>query len=276
MQIDTMPSPGGKVVKPLIPAILLVVVLGVFITQKFGFSWGSIQLSSPSTITVTGFADGSQLNQKAHFYAAVTTENVDKDQAVKELTEKTNKLVAEVKNFGIEDKNIKTQNLQVYEFEDIVYEGDEKSTMIGQEIDLMYRPDRPYKTVKKWRATNSLAITVEDAAKASELSTLLINSEATDVNGPSFEAGDTAELENELLAKAMENAQQKAEIILQGSKQKVVKILQVSETGSNQYYPMYKNMMYATGAMADTVESINLEPGSQEVSKTINVVFEIR
>ncbi len=271
-----MPTPLQNKPKNLfLPILLIVLVAGVFLTQVRGFSWGTIQLASPATITVTGHADGSQLNQKAHFYATVNAENVDKDQAVKELTEKTNALVDKVKNFGIEAKNIKTQNLQVYEYEDILYEGDNE--IMPMESDLMYRvPGRPYKTVKKWKASNSLSITVEDASKSSELSTLLINSDATDVSGPSFEAGDTAELEKELLAEAMKDAEAKANTILKDSKQKIVKIIQVSESGYIQPYPIaYKTMLpMAGGGMEDM--AINLEPGSQEMTKTITVIFEIR
>jgi len=261
--------------------IFLIIIGGFFLTKKFGFSWGTLQLSSPDTISVTGFADGSQLNQKASFRATITTENVDKDIATKELTSKTNDLIDQIKDFGIESKDIKTQNLSIYEFEDIVYEGDVDDNPgivdYSNEREMMMYPDRPRKTVKKWRATNSLVITVENIDKAADLSDLLLNSEATNVNGPSFEAGDTAELEKELLEKAMKNAQEKAETILKNSKQRVVKIIQVSE-GSGGYYPMYqKSILPMTGGgMMDTMESIQLEPGSQEMSKTVTVTFEIR
>jgi uncharacterized protein len=257
--------------------ILLIVIGGFFLTKKFGFSWGTLQLSSPDTISVTGFADGSQLNQKASFRATVTIENIDKDVAAKELTSKTNELIDQIKDFGIESKDIKTQNLSIYEFEDIVYEGDEEINYQESEVMMMY-PDRgPRKTIKKWRATNSLVVTVEDVDKAADLSDLLLNSEATNVSGPSFEAGDTAELEKELLEKAMKNAEEKADTILKNSKQRVVKIIQVSE-GSGGYYPMYqKSIMPMTGGgMMDAMESIQLEPGSQEMSKTVTVTFEIR
>jgi uncharacterized protein YggE len=256
--------------KPLFPLILLIIIAGVLISQKFGFSWGSLQLSSPATITVSGYADGSQLNQKAHFRATVTAENEDKDAATRELTENTNKLIDQIKNFGVEPKNIKTENLRVYEFEDYVY------TDGVAEIDLMYPPRQPQKMVKKWRATNTLSVTIEDASDASSFSDLLINSVATNVSGPSFEAGDTAELEKELLEKAMENAEEKAATILKNSKQKVVKIIQVSE-GGRSVYPVYKSLPMAGGGIAmDAMESIEVEPGSQELTKSVTVIFEIR
>jgi len=270
--METSPRECGHR-KPFFLIPLLLIIAGILLSQKFGFSWGSLQLASPSTITVTGYADGSQLNQKASFTATITTENADKNQAVKELTDKTNTLIDQVKASGIEAKNIKTENLQVYEFEDYIY------TVDGAEVELMYRPDRPYKTVKKWRASNSLHVTVEESAKATELSTLLLNSEATNVSGPNFESGDTAELEKDLLAKAMQNAEEKANTILKNSKQKVVKVLQVSESSYAQPYPMaYKSALPMTGGgmMEDTVQNINVEPGSQTMTKTVTVIFEIK
>lgn len=252
--------------KPLFFFITLLIIAGIFLSQKFGFSWGSLQLSSPSTITVTGYADGSQLNQKAHFRATVTVDNEDKDTATRELTEKTNGLIEQIKGFGIDAKNIKTENLRVYEFEDYVYE----------EIMIYPGRPRPEKIVKMWRATNTLSITIEDIDMASDFSDMLINSEATNVSGPSFEAGDTAELEKDLLAKAMENAEEKAETILKNSKQKVVKVLQVSESGYSTPYPIYSRALPMAGGGMDMMESIELEPGSQEMTKTITVIFEIR
>ncbi|NCN45724.1 MAG: hypothetical protein AUK08_02640 [Candidatus Pacebacteria bacterium CG2_30_36_39] len=246
--------------------VLAIIGLTFWWTQYQGFEWGTLQLASPSTITVTGTADGSQLNQKASFNATVTAENVDKTVAVKELTEKTNSLIEQIKNFGIEAKDIKTQNLSVYEYEEPIY---------TQEIDMMY-PGRPTKTEKKWRASNTVVVTITDISKASDFATLLMDSGATDVYGPNFQAGDTDGLERELLAKAMSNAEEKANLLLEGSKQKIRRVLQVSEGYMGSTYPiMYKSALPMAGGGMDLAESIGVEPGSQELSKTVTVIYEI-
>jgi uncharacterized protein len=261
--------------------IILAIVAFAVWTQRNGFEWGTVQLASPSTITVTGMADGSQINKKASFSATITTKNIDKETAVKELTTETNILIEQIKSFGIEAKDIKTQNLNVYEIREPEHFDDEVTPLMqmqGREAEAseLYYPGEPEKTVKKWQASNSLSITIDDASaeNTSEFADLLINSGATNVHGPSFQAGDTAELEKELLEEAMKNAEEKAELLLKNSTQKVKRIIQVSE-GYNSYPTNYKYAMPMMAGM-DRAESIQIEPGSQNVTKTVTVIFEIR
>lgn len=261
--------------------ILIILALVAFATwtQRNGFEWGTVQLASPATITVTGMADGSQINKKAGFQATVTTKNIDKATAVQELTTETNILIAQIKSFGIEEKDIKTQNLNVREIREPEYFDDEVTPLMQiKEVETseLYYPGEPEKTIKKWQASNSLSITIDDASaeKTSEFADMLINSGATNVYGPNFQADDTADLEKELLEQAMKNAEEKAELLLKNSKQKIKRIIQVNE-GYNSYPTNYKYAMPMIAGM-DMAESIRVEPGSQDVTKTVTVIFEIR
>jgi uncharacterized protein YggE len=151
---------------------IFLALAGVFVwLQWHGMEWGTLRLSSPGSITVTGMADGSQVNKEASFQATVTAENKDKDVAIKELTEQSNKLIADLKTFGIPSSDIKTQNLSVYEYESAVARP------------LIY-PELPANGEKIWRASNTLDITVKDISRISELSSVLFSSGATDVYGP--------------------------------------------------------------------------------------------
>ncbi|MBT4652807.1 MAG: SIMPL domain-containing protein [Candidatus Pacebacteria bacterium] len=261
--------------------ILIILALVAFAawTQRNGFEWGTVQLASPSTITVTGMADGSQINKKASFSATITAKNTDKETAVKELTTETNILIEQIKSLGIEEKDIKTQSLNVYEIREPEHFDDEVTPLMQmQEIETseFYYPGEPEKTIKKWQASNTLSITINDASaeKTSEMADMLINSGATNVYGPNFQAGNTADLEKELLEQAMKNAEEKAEILLKNSKQKIKRIIQVNE-GYNSYPTNYKYAMPMMAGM-DMAESIQVEPGSQDVTKTVTVIFEIR
>lgn len=239
---------------------IFLALAGVFVWLHWhGIEWGTLRLSSPGSITVTGMADGSQVNKEANFQATVSAENKDKETAIKELTENSNKLIAQLKTFGIPSGDIKTQNLSVYEYESPVARP------------LIY-PELPVNGEKVWRASNTLDITVKDISRISELSTLLFSSGATDVYGPNFTAGDTLETEKKLLAEALKNAEEKAASMLVGTNQRIRKIVQIQE-GYGGYTPMYKSIMPMAGG--GVAEDIALEPGTQNITKTVTVTFEI-
>ncbi|MBX4205864.1 SIMPL domain-containing protein, partial [Candidatus Microgenomates bacterium] len=81
----------------------------------FGISWGKIELSQAATLSVTGEAKADKTSNTASFYATVSVTNDDKQKAIDEVNTKMEQLIKKVKEFGIEDKDIQTQNVGVYE-----------------------------------------------------------------------------------------------------------------------------------------------------------------
>jgi uncharacterized protein YggE len=64
----------------------------------------------------------------------------------------------------------------------------------------------------------------------------------------------------------------KAEALLVGTNQRIRKIVQIQE-GYGGYSPMYKSVMPMAGG--GVAEDIGFEPGTQDITKTITVTFEI-
>lgn len=242
--------------------VVFVILLGVVAWSRWhGFEWGTLRISSPGTITVTGSADGSQINQEASFYATITAENKEKEAAVQELTTQSNDLAEQLKAFGIPASDITTQNLSVYEYD----------KPISPTQSAIY-PIPPYSTEKVWMASSTFTIKVKDISRVNELSSLLFSSGATNVSGPNFTTGDTLETEKKLLEQAMKNAEEKAQSLLAGTNQRLRKVVQVQE-GSSSFMPLYRSAMPMAGG--GVAEDMALEPGSRDITKTITVTFEI-
>ncbi len=152
-----------------------------------------------------------------------------------------------VKDFGIDEKDVKTQRVSVNEFE-------ERRT-----------------NVKQWRASNSITITLRDIDKASAFTDLLSSSDATNVSGPRFTLDDTQAAEVDLLELAIDNAREKAEAIAKASDRRLGKILTVTESGAS-----YRNPMPLVAEMKAGGAPAPIEPGTQTVYKTVTVIFELK
>jgi len=222
--------------------IILTIVLVLLAVYVWPPQW-----LNRKTVTVSGTATTKETNQVASFSAGVMVQNMDKNKAITEVNGKTDELKKAVKGFGIKAADIQTQNLSYYQ-------EPKGSTNPGQ-----------------WQVNNSVEITLRDVTKASELADLLAKTGATNVYGPNFRLDEDNKAANGLFDEAIKDAKTKAESMAKASGRKLGKVLNVTEGASSSgVYPMYDRAMGAGGVAAP------IEPGSQTVSKTVTVVWELR
>lgn len=237
----------------IVPVVLvLLLLLGAYFVPWSNINWGKVEFLPGSTITVTGEAKKQEASQIATFSAGVTVTNKDQDKAVEEVNTKTKAIIDAVKNFGIADADIQTQNVSIYKV---------------PEVQIETFP--PQTRESGWRVSNSVAITLRDTSKAAALADLLSNTEATEVSGPNFSLDDTSDAQTDLLAQAIEDAKSKAQKVATAAGRKLGKVITVTEGTTS--VPIYRALEVGT---ADT--STPIEPGSETLSKTVTVVFELR
>jgi len=236
-------------------AVLVVLFLALFFLPLRKIEWGKIRWQEPETITVVGEAKSVQKNQIATFNAGVDSVQNDKNKAVEEVNQKVTQLIEEIKKFGIDEKDIKTQNLSIYQQEEGYYEDGVQRTRKGQ-----------------WRVNNTIEIKLRQVERASDLTSLLTSSGANNVYGPNFSFEDTSKAEKDLFEAAMKDAKDKAEILAKASGRTVGKIVNIVE-GSN-----YSNSPYLSVKMADGMGGggAPVEVGSGTVSQNLTVVFELK
>ncbi len=249
-------------------AIIAAFGLGTFV--RSGFSWGEVAVRQAPSITVSGYAELREQNQIARFTAGVSETDPDKQTAVDAVNSEMNAIIEQVKNFGIAEEDIQTQNLSIYEMEPPVFE-----TMRAQ--GLAVQPEAsvdggPSESESVWQASNSIEIILRDVDRAGELTDLLAGTGATNVYGPQFSLDDREIAQDTLLQAAIENAREKANRIAESSGRRLGAIENVVE-GSGGYGPIYP--MYAMDGRGGALEA-SVEPGSTEVSKTVTVTFSLK
>ena len=196
-----------------------------------------------------------QKSQLASFSAGVTAYNDDRQKAVDEVNTKVEKLIVDVKSFGIAAEDIQTQSVSV-----------NQNVVELQRYPVTTQPG-------EWMASNTITIKLRDVEKASALTDLLNASGATQVYGPNFTLDPTnTASEGELLRQAVDNARQKAEMVAKASGKRLGPVITVSESGGRGIYPL------AALEKSDTSSSVPapIEPGTQTSYKSVTVVFELK
>src|SRR3990170_7544133 len=113
----------------------------IFLLAALVGSWFTPWSQPRAMITVTGQAKQQVANQIAHFNVSVIQTNKDKDIAVEAVNQEMDKIIKAVKELGIEDKDITTQSVSVYE--------------VSQPEIMIYPPPRDRGGEKEWQASNS-------------------------------------------------------------------------------------------------------------------------
>lgn len=217
--------------------------------------WGSLEISPASTVTVTGTSKLDASPQIATFVATVSVSDDNKDKATNEVNTKMAELISSLKSFGIAESDIQTAQISVYE---------------NVEPEIAIYPPRPT-NVKKWQASNTVTIKVRDTSNVSKLADLLNGSGATSVSGPNFTIDDTTASDAELLTRAVADAKSKAEALAKSGGRRLGRMITVTEGYSSQPYPLY-----AAVGKADSSVSTPVEPGTQTLTKTVTVIYELR
>jgi hypothetical protein len=183
-------------------------------------------------------------------------------QSLKQVQDRVNKksqsLVAEVKKFGVDEKDIKTTHYNIY-------------------------PEREYQTgtnrITGYNVSIGYIVKIRDFDKINELLTLITNSGANNVSGINFEVSDDLmdQKLNEARKIASDKAKDKAHGLAKASGITLGKIINVSENnnGGIRPYPMERSLPVTNGE-DEQVTQPEIVPGESEISITISLSYEVR
>lgn len=198
--------------------------------------------------SVVGVPDVAVVN------VGVRTESKTVEQAQAENTQKMNALVSAYKKLGIEDEDLKTARYNIYPQYD--YIRDEGQRLRGYEV------------------SQSLTVKIRDLDQVGDVLDIAGQSGANDVSGLAFEIDDEDDLLKEARDKAIEDVQEKAELLADQLGVKLGRIVSFSENRQGNFpQPVYLEKAVGIGGAADAAPSI--QAGSEEVTVMVNVEFEI-
>lgn len=241
--------------KQFSPYLFLVVLLAVayFFPWK-NINWGSLTWNQPKYITVQGNAQSDKANEIASFTASISSLQEEKEKAIEEVNGKVSELVNKLKQFGIEERDIKTQSINIYQ-ED------------------KWNPSTQESTKGKWRVSNSVEVKLRDVSRVNDLTNLLSDSGADNVWGPNLTVDSESMYGDDLLKPAIDDAKAKAQVVAESMGVKLGDPISIVEGGNgvSMYAPMFKSEGMGMGGGGADVQT-----GTTAIGKTVTVVYAVK
>jgi uncharacterized protein YggE len=197
-------------------------------------------------ITVTGTGTVAGVPDTADFTFGVETQGETSQQALQRNNAAVQRVIAALKNAGIAAADIQTQQVSVSP-----RYGSDGQQIVG------------------FTATNSVNATVRDLSRAGAIAEAAVAAGANTVYGPTFSISSQSQLYKQALAKALEDARDKARAIAADaglSLGNVTAIVEGAQAG-----PPVPLAQAAAGGEA----GVPIEPGRQEITATLAVTFAI-
>ncbi|MCS7183894.1 MAG: SIMPL domain-containing protein [Patescibacteria group bacterium] len=207
------------------------------------------------TFTVTGEGKVEVVPNIAEIRIGLITQGSELSKIENENTQKINRIIKFLKEQGIEEKDIKTENYSVNPVYDY-----QKS---------------PYQIVA-YSINQNIVVKVRDLKKVGNILQRSVNYGANSVSGPNFIIDDQEIYLEKAREKAIKNAQEKAKKIAKIAGFRLGKIVNISESQQlPSPIPIFSQAGYG-GERIMNKEEPTIQAGSQELKVQINIIYEIR
>lgn len=236
----------------IVTVLLLVVALNNLWDLFARWGWVNPAVQEPKTITVNAEGQVTVTPDTARINISVVTDGKTADEVQQRNTETMNKVIEYVKGAGVESKDIKTTFYNLYPKYDYIG---------GRQIPAGFT------------LTQSAEIKIRDLKKVGELITGTVAQGANQVQGVEFFVDDPDKFRMEARKEAFDKAQAKAKELSKLAGVRLGDVVTFSESSFGQppiFYEKAYGLGIGGGGAPDT------QPGSQEITVSVNVVFEIR
>lgn len=245
--------------------ITIIVVLAVVALSGAVYVYFYSKASQPTSyrsFSVSGDGKVVLVPDLAQFSFSVITEgSMDVANLQKINTEKMNKVIEFVKSKQIDAKDIKTQSYSLYPR--YQYYDCNKVTGVC-----------PPAEIVGYTVSQSVSVKIRDFAKIGDLLSGVVTGGANSVSELSFTVDDLEAAQNEARAEAIDKAKDKAKAIAKAGGFRLGKLISIEEGGGA--YPTYMELAYGMGGGAEAAPAPKIEPGSQEVSVSVTLMYEIK
>ncbi|KKT41947.1 MAG: hypothetical protein UW30_C0003G0047 [Candidatus Giovannonibacteria bacterium GW2011_GWA2_44_13b] len=249
----------------------------------------SIEPGTYRSFSVSGEGKVVAVPDVAEFsFSVITQGGKDLGALQKDNTAKVNKIIEFIKSKGVDAKDIKTENYSVEPRytnytckpimvpEPMMLQGSGSSGSSGTAI--AYPADRacPPPDITGYTINQYVSVKVRDFTKTGELLSGVVANGANSVSQLFFTIDDPTILKNQARAEAIAKAQAQAKATAKAAGFGLGRLLSIDE-GYN--YPIYRTME-AFGKGGDVsampAPAPSIEPGSQDITVTVNLRYEIR
>jgi len=237
----------------IIIAVIIVVgaLLGVFLLI------GKMPSTGQNTISAQGNSQMTVMPDEAVVYAMVETHELTAEKAKDENSRISDDVLTALIKINIARADIETQNFNIYP---------------------EYDWSNGTQTLKGYVASNQLKVKSKDFNNVGKIVDAAVDKGAL-VNSIDFDLSNdkTNEYKKEVLAKASQDARDKAEAIAAGLGKKLGKLVSVQSSDYNYMpYPIYARSDMMGGAAEAKVAATNIQPHSLDITASVTVSYEIR
>lgn len=230
--------------------ITVLIIIAVFGAMTYLYP----RQASGRSVETTGTAQMTVSPDKAVVYAQIQTNGTTADQAKDANSEIQAEVLSALKKIGVEEKDIETENYNIYQNCEWTEKGQKCSGFI---------------------ASNSLKINIKNFSITGKAVDAVVDNGAL-VSYINFELSTAKSNEYKalVLKMASEDAKIKADAVAAGQGRKVGKLVSISASEYNYYpYPLYR----AEGAVSlKEAVATSIQPKNLDISATVSARYEIK
>jgi len=256
----------------LVLLVVLSVYFGVRALSEFR-AYGMMGGSDSRTITMTGHGEVTAVPDIASVYFSINKEAKTVKAAQDAVAEVESKVLAFLREQGIEDKDIKTSNASFYP----KYEY-KAGVQIGMPCtpDYCPPPGGGKSVIVGYEASESITVKVRNTDNAGKVIEGLGALGVSSLNGPDFTIDEEDTLKAQARKEAIEEAKTKAELLAKDLGVRLGRVASFNESGN---YPMYysRDAMMAQSAPESVVAGkAELPKGENTISVDVTITYEIK
>lgn len=216
-----------------------------------------VQADVQRTITVSGTGTASASPDMATIRSGVTTTAATAKEALAANNVAMEGIMKVLISRNINVKDIQTSDFGVYPEYDRPAPGQRGNARTNEIIG--------------YRVTNTVSVKVRNLPRLGEILDALVQAGSNQINGIMFGISDPKAIMDDARRDAVDDARGRAELYAMATGVKVGKVLSISEQSIRPPQPMFG----ARIAMAEMASSVPVATGEQEVSASVNVMYEL-
>lgn len=207
------------------------------------------------TLSVSGNGQAFLAPDIAYIYVGVHTEKPTAADAVAENTTQTQTVIQAIKDFGIDEKDIRTTNFSIYPQD-------------------KYDPQSGQPTGQKtYVVDNTVYITVRDLKKLGDLLDTVVQAGANTVNSVQFDVANKAEALKQARADAVKDAEAQAKELAAAAG---LSIGEIQSIGFIDNQPIVFDGKGGGGGAVAQAASVPIQPGQLSFTVTVNVTYALK
>lgn len=234
---------------------LIIIIMAIMIISGISTFLGEGRIgnnANSNAISFTGEGKVYTTPDIAFVDFSVVTQGTDINNVQDENTKKMNKVTEFLKGFGIEEKDIKTTNYNLYP--QYTYENNQIPQIMGYQI------------------SQTLSVKIRKIDQAGEILKKVVSTGINQVNSFYFGVENDEEIKEQARQIAIEDAKKKAEKLASQIGIKLGKITGFSENSGGYPVPMYGSYKEASGMGGGTP---NVQAGENEIIVNVTLTYKI-